>query len=495
MNFEEAINVIYKIESQIPINELTYKDFQVWPLIRLLIWKEVIDYDPPKKRSRIHKQIVQYGSHIIQNSTRSRAKLAQPTDLVFISQPATNDTFLAGYYYDRILDPLIELGSENYTTVKIERFQAQRNSYRPRHIPPSYFPFLPKRIVSGLSYYLKTQANPDDEINGISEILSQIHTYIGDATPNPNLITAYARDIDITAHAFEKIFRRLNPKAALISVYYRPFAFAAILACYRLGIKSIDVQHGKQGKFHGMYDLWSAIPAAGYVLLPDYFWTWGQESVENMRRPQPHKPEHHIPIVGGNRWLGQWIDGVLSYVPSQTSQSFYDRLEDAGKTILLGLQPLQDPIQPHVLQAMNEAPSDWLWMVRLHPNQIHNIESVQAILEDAQIKNYELEFSSSEPLYSLLKKADHHITAWSTICYEALVFDIPTTISHPMGAGLYSEYIEQGIFTYATTSAQLLEFIMDASRYHNHQAVEEPYMVYSKEQALQALNTIIGKQS
>ena len=42
-------------------------------------------------------------------------------------------------------------------------------------------------------------------------------------------------------------------------------------ACYDLKIPSVDIQHGQQGKYHGMYHYWTKIPKFGYHIMPSFF--------------------------------------------------------------------------------------------------------------------------------------------------------------------------------------------------------------------------------
>jgi len=71
----------------------------------------------------------------------------------------------------------------------------------------------------------------------------------------------------------------------------------------------------------------------------------------------------------------------------------------------------------------------------------------------------ESEFASSIPLYALLKKVDHHVTLWSSTCFEANDFDVPTIIAHEFGAKLYTEQIEQHVFSYAITAESIIDLI------------------------------------
>jgi hypothetical protein len=79
------------------------------------------------------------------------------------------------------------------------------------------------------------------------------------------------------------------------------------------------------------------------------------------------------------------------------------------------------------------------------------------------------------PLYALLRHADHHVTGWSSVAYEALSFGVPTTLIHPTARQLYPDYIAHGHFRYAAEGEALCRSIETAERPATEE--ENPYIV------------------
>ena len=68
-----------------------------------------------------------------------------------------------------------------------------------------------------------------------------------------------------------------------------------IAAAHLLGIKSVDIQHGKQGKYQPMY-------VAGKYRVricvnADFFWCWGQKSVDHILSSSPNRKTHLQSLV------------------------------------------------------------------------------------------------------------------------------------------------------------------------------------------------------
>ena len=159
-------------------------------------------------------------------------------------------------------------------------------------------------------------------------------------------------------------------------------------------------------------------------------------------------------------------------------------------------QPIGDEafLSEHVIEAMRRSPENWVWLLRLHPlyNSKEHKDSMREIMLKNGITNYEIDNATSCPLYALLKFCDHHITAWSSVCYEALVFGVPTTLVHREGWELYDSYIEQGLFNRADNAEELIAHI---SREYSPEELKEPvpYIEVDRKYGEKAIETILGR--
>ncbi|HEY6162451.1 MAG TPA: hypothetical protein VI112_14580, partial [Bacteroidia bacterium] len=259
---------------------------------------------------------------------------------------------------------------------------------------------------------------------------------------------------------FREILRKTRPKVVFFQGYYENDTFGLTAAAREMNITVIDIQHGKQGRFHPMYSHWTRIPRDGYELLPDFFWNWGEESKEDINRWKNNK-EVHVPVVGGNLWLARWKNGSL-YRASEPDKEFLDGLSKAGRVILYTLQPLDkaEVFPRHVMDAIRNSPADWVWLLRIHPFQKLDAEEVKKMFEGISSR-IETKFSTSIPLYHLLQHVHHHLTLWSSTCFEANEFGVPTTIAHDFGYKLFEGYIKENVFSFATDPGEIIRMVKE----------------------------------
>ena len=296
--------------------------------------------------------------------------------------------------------------------------------------------------------------------------------------------------IDSYRDFFTQVFTVIQPRAVFLVCYYCDEAMGLIWACKNLGVKTIDVQHGKQGKYHSMYTHWTRVPEEGYELLPDYFWVWGNETKSNILRFMSGSSSHR-PVVGGNLWLRKWKNLPENELDAKT-KSYLEELRKYEKVILVTLQPLEKPISSLLIDAIKQSPKTWLWLLRLHPRMGEQKEDLAASLRGVAA-NVDVDGASRTSLYPLLSAVDFHVTGWSTVCYEALAFNIHTVIIHPNGLNLFCEYIESGLFSYADSGELLLQIIKKDSKMFQY-GEKEPYIETEESVARAALEKILLDQ-
>jgi hypothetical protein len=269
-----------------------------------------------------------------------------------------------------------------------------------------------------------------------------------------------------------RVLKRVAPKAVFFTCYYQANSMAAILAARELGIRSVDVQHGQQGDYHGMYAGWNP-PPGGYELLPDLFWCWGAQSAERINRWSRSVCPAHKGIVGGNPWMSRQIHGQST---ADEGSDLHTLLAPGQKHVLLALQPIQNPLPDMIVAAIAASPPNVRWLVRLHPMMRGaREEEIRARLAETGHPNVELDLSSSLPLAVLLRRMDFVITLWSSVAYEALLFGAHPIIAHENGHKAFQSYIDNGLFSYANSPDDILRTLhRDRSEFNFREDV--PYI-------------------
>ena len=499
MDHKKTVETIVKIEAGFDVNSITYKEIMVWPIIRhsivcCLLNPSIKHVVAPVKEKRTglidsykKKKELKRAKEENREQLQKLASLGQ-RDILFFTRDVEHEKNSEGRYYNRFIDPMAELVKDTYSYMKFELSSPAGRDKSPRSTETE--------LVKQDYYLLKKRLDEAQSgVNGAKiEGFEALKNFVRDLTGTVELDEPYLTAMLETTLAYRDFFSEIlsvsRPKALFLVCYYYHIAMGLISACKELGITSIDVQHGKQGKYCGFNTHWTKIPDEGYAFIPDFFWVWGKESQDNINSEQGAGYTHHRAIVGGNRWFAKWANGE-GFSPADNEKEFYDSLKRYNKVVLFTLQPLEEPVPQFTLEAMREAPKDWIWLLRLHPVRIDQKEEIEKMLRENGIDNFDVANATSSSLFSLMEHVDHHLTAWSTVCYEALPFNVPTTIVHKTGFDLYSDYIKRGIFTYAVDSKTLIKAI--EKEYKPEELLEPaPYIETDINTANEALDSIFN---
>ena len=188
---------------------------------------------------------------------RWRASLRGDETVAFFSRPVYLQDFPSIGLIDRVVDPLIESIPANQISAK-------------------YY-VSPWLLSSSLKHKASLIVCPNNHkryslLPHHVELITQISTIVG--IPKSVLLDRCNRSLGQFMRWFHygsKFFaNRSDLNSIFVSSWYFPDMMGLIAASRLFGITSVDIQHGKQGKYQPMYSGW-LIPETGYQLLPDYF--------------------------------------------------------------------------------------------------------------------------------------------------------------------------------------------------------------------------------
>jgi hypothetical protein len=359
----------------------------------------------------------------------------QAADVCFLSQPIYYSETLNGRPYSRIIDPFFELLNTRMRCLKLE--QTLTGKDQPcREYPCLFFNNLPVRT--------QVEQEMRETIQKCSKTVRAISRIVGGGEADLlQGLSVGLRTAIKSRDTYLQLFNRLRPRLVFLASYYFPSFMGLNWAAKIQGVASIDIQHGKQGKYHGMYSHWTKIPPEGYALLPKWFWSWGSLSAENIMKWQADRTSHRC-VVGGNPWISRWNSKEFS-----TNELVRPNAE---KIILVTTQApvgdFYDFFPEMLIDAIKMSPADWLWIIREHPNFKQGNSLIQEKLKEVDSSKYKIGIYNKSPLYSLLAICDFHITAFSSVCYEADFFSVPTAIFSDIGKKLYCREIEEGRFAF-----------------------------------------------
>lgn len=259
------------------------------------------------------------------------------------------------------------------------------------------------------------------------------------------------------SRVFEGWLRRLAPRVLFVVCWYDPIVMAAVMAARRCGIRTVEIQHGLQGRRHAGYSGWLRSPAGGYEVLPDVFWCWGNDAAAELRQFNPGFPAELRVLAGGNLWLNEW----KKQLPQRRQAR---QAAGAGRRLLV---TLQREVPPLLLDLLKGSPAMWTWVIRFHPSrQPAERQADQALL--LATGHPGIVFDDGQLLYAQLLECDCHLTEASSVALEAMFFEVPTliladSILGKLGAISYEKYIAQGFMHCINNPLDGLYYLRDMS--------------------------------
>lgn len=470
MRPSEYMDILNEIEQKYPVTDWIIDGIHVWPIIRIFLGTQLhcVNEELYKAKtkpifvikivSRFLNLIASHCQYIkaFFSDLQNNSKPQSPVDVVFLTN--TIDREISGNkYYNKLVDPICDHLRMNYKKwFVLER--SSNNKYRIPRYNPSFF------IQLQLDYQLiKSKITSQSFVLNIKlEKYDDFTVFIKEKGYNirlPDLLTLKKEIMSLrkTADYFKRLLEILQPKIGFVTDYYNYTGMAFVLACKELKITSVDIQHGVQGEYHIAYGRWNNVPKDGYELLPTIFWCRGEFEANAIKDWNQAVSKYHRPIISGNLYLNQWVDGNNELVNYYDQQILVFKKDKPPVHILYTLQNYNIP--EWVWQAIKDSPSNWFWWLRLHPTQIEQRKEILELIEGYQLRRVELNLASDLPLYVILRHIDLHVTGWSTTVIEAESFGIPSIMIHQNGEEYFKQQLESGIARQAYSKEQLYEAI------------------------------------
>jgi len=464
--YQEAVNIIAEIERRYDTSGLLYRGVSYWPLCRQHLWVALIKRMVISKKAAEATAVSNAGPTwsdvkqvnaafagppslgLLQIGTQGNKTSLKPQALFFL-RPEEYADKVSGLAFAKILDSLYERAALQGPATKVELADPRTMGF-PR-LNPSLFLHL-EHAGQGVAF------DPPGTLENFAAIAAAVEAQkAGVALNAADLMTDMGK-VFYFARIFEKTLRVLAPRAFFLSVYYHPVGMAWMLACRWAGVKSVDLQHGRLGPYEARYTQLTAAPANGYDLMPDAVWCWGAQTKHDIDVDKHPRCGRHSGLIGGNPWLYKWRYGDTDGLEPPEAKDFAARTA-SRRRILVSLQPLDSPVGPELLKAMQQSPPEWLWLLRMHPLRKHTMPEISAILKAAGVSNAELELPTSLPLFSLLRLVEHHVTVFSSVAVEAAAFGVRTSLLGAEGPTALAPQMKRGICRYTPTAEGVLAHI------------------------------------
>jgi hypothetical protein len=476
MQLKEVCATLALIEQEHDVNTIELDGVLLWPLIRQCLWLELVSGSqavggkPPGLRLALSRLAQMSRTFLATIGLKRSVSLTEVTTL-FLSRPVYLQQLSGSdLLFDRIVDPLVFLSRNRERVAKhyISSWPTDAPLYFPASVlqpagaglpPAGAGEFGPQLDEIALSAGL----NPESFFRRVNQAWGQYRAW---------------------NNAGKQLFRNSTGlKRIFLTSWYFPDMMGIIAAAKELGVETIDVQHGKQGKYQGMYSWWTRVPEKGYQLMPDRFWCWGQPSCDHILASSPARKTHK-PYVGGFPWLDFYREFIS---PVTAFNSKHDR------RVLVTLQPPAgghvEPIPDFIIEYLSSGFSAGAYFTfRCHPNDRGRRAYCQRRLKSVPADRFAISDGTSN-LYDDLLQATHHITAYSSCCYEADAFGVPTLLFGHDALDIYGEEIDARAFSWTEGRAEDLDDWLNTTNRDKRESSQRgsSYITSSLKAAMSAL--------
>lgn len=369
---------------------------------------------------------------------------------LFYELPVDYTASIGGEAVNKIADGFVEaFGPE---VVKVCRFSPAVVRAK-RRVDPAILHIAPWPVAFG-----------DDEARrfrqAVRDVCSVLHALRPEFAITQADLLQNAAAIIRAARAHEVWLRGSGAKLLLTQSFPSFEKMAVLIGARRAGVRTADVQHGYMDA-RSIHNALPILPDGQRHIYPDAMWCWGEDTRRALANDASLVDAGVTPVLGGDVW------GALRQSDTPAQADLLGRRLGAdgyARRVLVGQQietlshsvTVRGYLPEIVHQAILQGPSDWLWMLRLHPRSLHLIEPITAFLRAEGLRNVEVELSSQAPIEAALTVADVYVTSFSVSAFEANALGRPVILFDAVGAELFAEPIRAGAFTSVYTAEDLV---------------------------------------
>jgi len=468
LDIDTVLDLLNEIEAEHSVWAWQIDGVPVWPWLRPYLAQSL-------EHTRMHIRRVSGLRAFVQTQRRRARKLTaglpamlldraaaapvEPADVIFLTMSTARRFVVDGKRYDVFSDAIRDLAGDTAGLSPLVLEFCPSAEYRlPRYRPSHFIQSALDR--SDLRAKLAASRTPLEVPGGLADALDRIERASG-----LSVAVAYVeqrcRKLAAWSRYFEGVFRATAPKMVVGYGWWDDPVVAAALACSRLGIPTVDVQHGIQGAKHAAYSRWPQLPESGVATVPNVFWVWGDDEKAAIEPWTAPASGRHRVAVAGNPSLTLFRDEGAALVRSFDRQLESARGSRAGVEVLVALA---GRVPEPLVVAMRESPSDWYWWLRMHPaahDIRHEVEDVADAVGRSRVNVSE---ASELPVYSLIRRADVVVSERSSTLMEAIELGVGSVLIDETARSYYAPQIEAGWIREAYDPATIIEAARSQAR-------------------------------
>ncbi|MFC4636280.1 hypothetical protein ACFO3O_20405 [Dokdonia ponticola] len=442
-NRSDIRDFIIHLEHSFPVNTWVMNDVHIWPYVRQRLFFHLIEELESQEKNvstlDVKEEIVSIKKNTINTRIRDVLRYVkfianlEKKEYLFLGAN-TYRTLHEGTLYNKYFDSFIEKENLLEKSILFEYDTDNHTNYHNREIIQKY-----KYIVNGFSILNRFKSLfKIQRKNELDDFFTQFIYFLNEKPITKSFVdtrlnNTFFKELENLFNKkdlFEKIFLKIKPHTVIVLCYYSNLdSLAAVIAANRLGIKTVELQHGPQTDIHLCYGSWTKIPKEGYEMIPKNFWCWDEDSEETIRK-WANNTCVKTKIIG-NPWCEYWKARSLNY--SNTNFILYT----------LQPEPLSfEQLFPEGIIRLIRKES-YTWYVRLHPRQLLIIDEFIEFCKSNNIYHLiNLESATNDSLPLLLANCSLHLTHFSGSTIEASFFNKKTILINESGKVSYNHLIK-----------------------------------------------------
>lgn len=454
-NRSDIANYVTGLEKQFPVNGWTVGGIHLWPYLRIQLFFFLInELESQEQKKPAAKQAVSGSLPGSKQSSKIKIYVKnvmsafkfwfwlnniKQRHYVFVAYDAHRVDY-GNKRFNRFFDPLISKYKLANDIALIDYMPNNRELVNYGEHLIDYTSHYAEYIAfSKLAGKIRKKEKVTTQLEGYGQFLdflsrNSVTTKFAERYPLKKVIAIAEESIMPYMEYFSTILKKLKPQTVFTLCYYNQQAMIFVAAANRLGIKTVEMQHGPQPCEHLCFGQWSNMPQSGYDFLPRNFWCWDKES-ESVIKNWAAETKLYKAVNAGN----PWIDYCLEKPKISSDQEF----------ILYSLQP--EPVSLNELfssQIINTIKaSGLLWYLRLHPRMLDKKKEIEAILSANNI-SANIDDATNLPLPLLLAKTKLHVTHFSGTAIEASLMKVYSILLSETGQIYYKDLIAQNRAVY-----------------------------------------------
>ncbi len=407
---------------------------KIWPILR---WRYAYALDFKSRASPRRKSTFE----LIHDVFYGFGNWFGGADVLFFSDSEQSTRRLInGEYYDRLVDPIIDLlNSKRCLLIEIPS---------PKHRPLDVT--HTKRITSYTVLEVSTRIltmfeKPVKLENG--EILKEIQKKYGLKIDDEKEISLFLTRKNI----YKFLYQKLRPKYVFFVEYYRDVA--RVKAAKELSIPTIEIQHGSIGTEHPAYNSSLTIDGDYY---PDQLLAYGESEKKHPNETFFYKPDQIHPI-------GNFIIDHInrSY---KTDEKLEHEIRRYTKTVAI---TLQKTLTEKTMQFIIES-------AKLDPQILYLVVPRGQFTHEEHLPE-NLRIVTDPSFYELMKYVDIHVTVFSSCALEAPSLGVRNILINIDGnAKLYYGKVlsDESLTRYVETPRELVHEIKKMAPMEKHSIME-----------------------